>query len=182
MLNLDFEAEKQLGPELIGNEKLVWAGRPKKGIVFRAIDIFIIPFSAIWLGGFIWMTTSSNDFNSMPFRLFQIPFYAAGLFMLFGRFIWDSMMRANTVYGLTENRVIIKSGIFSTKTQSYYIKSIPQINIREKSEGRGTIELNKGGFLSGVGMRGNWEPPIPQLELIENARDVYNTILKLQHS
>ena len=44
---MDINATTELQQHLDNNEKLVWTGRPKTGIVFRTADIFLIPFSLL---------------------------------------------------------------------------------------------------------------------------------------
>lgn len=85
------------------NEKLLWTGRPKTGIVFRTADIFLIPFSLLWCGfAIFWVTMASQA--SIFFAMFGIPFVVIGLMLVFGRFIIDAKLRAHTYYGLTNNR------------------------------------------------------------------------------
>lgn len=42
---MDFNLTSELQDYLDKNEKLLWTGQPRKGIVFSAADIFMIPFS-----------------------------------------------------------------------------------------------------------------------------------------
>ena len=44
-------SEEVIGNHLGQDEKLLWSGKPRSGIVFRTCDIFMIPFSLMW-GGF----------------------------------------------------------------------------------------------------------------------------------
>jgi hypothetical protein len=46
---IDIDIRKELQYELIDDEKLIWTGRPGLGIIFRKIDIFLIPFSVFGL-------------------------------------------------------------------------------------------------------------------------------------
>ncbi len=48
---MDFQTESLLRGELDSNERLLWSGRPKQGIIFCGSDVFMIPFSLLW-GGF----------------------------------------------------------------------------------------------------------------------------------
>lgn len=38
-------------PELLSGESILWAGQPKRRVVFHKEDVFLIPFSLLW-GGF----------------------------------------------------------------------------------------------------------------------------------
>lgn len=116
--------------------------------------------------------------------MFGIPFVIIGLIFVFGRFIIESKQRANTIYGLTQNRIIIRSGIFSQNIQSINIKTLSDIELSEKNDGSGTISIGpKNPFMVwGSGM--NWWPGMkstPQLILIDRARVVYNQIVEIQN-
>ena len=50
-MTTDIDAEDELRSELDNTERLLWAGRPKQGVVFYGIDVFLIPFSILWFGG-----------------------------------------------------------------------------------------------------------------------------------
>lgn len=164
------------------DERLVWTGRPKTGLILRWTDLFLIPFSIIWCGGAIfWVIMASKA--SIGFAIFGIPFVLLGLMLVFGRFLVDIKQRENTIYGITEDRIIIRSGIFSKKTNSINLKMLTNLEFTEKSDGSGTIFLGpknpKDQFSMVSGM--NWWPgskSIPALEYIENVREVYSVISK----
>jgi hypothetical protein len=106
--NLSNEFQEHLG----ANEKLIWTGQPKKGIIFRTADLFLFPFSLLWCGfAIFWVTSVLNSGAPFFFAMFGIPFIIMGLIFVFGRFIIDAKQRAKTFYGLTEDRIIIKSGL-----------------------------------------------------------------------
>ena len=109
--------QSQLETHIEHDESLLWLGKPKTGIVFRTSDIFLVPFSLIWCGFVVFWCASVADISPLM-SLFGVPFVLVGLFMVFGRFILDARQRANTVYGITEHRIIIKSGIFSKSIKS----------------------------------------------------------------
>ena len=173
----------KLREHLDGNETLLWAGKPKSGITFRTADFFLIPFSILFCGfAIFWVKIASQ--GSAIFALFGIPFVIVGLIFVFGRFIIDSKQREHTIYGLTENRILIKSGVFSKKIKSLNIKTLSHIELNEKANGRGTISIGPTNpyLIWGNGM--SWWPGMktnPQLEMIQNARKVYNQIVEIQN-
>lgn len=173
--------QSELRPHLENDESLLWTGKPKTGIVFRTADIFLVPFSIFWCGfAVFWVVMASQ---AGIFALFGVPFVVVGLFFVFGRFIIDAKQRKNTTYGLTEDRIIIKSGITSQKIKSLNIRTLSDIEYSEKSDGSGTISFGPKNPMMIWGNGMNWWPGMktnPQLELIPNVRKVYGQIIELQ--
>lgn len=176
--------DSELRTYLQGNERLQWSGRPKTGIVFRKEDAYIIPFSLVWCGFAIFMLVSNlQTSDSLMFSLFGVPFVLIGLMMVFGRFVVDARSRANTIYGLTNDRIIIKSGIFSKQIKSMNINSLMALEYTEKPDGSGTINLGPKNPYTNMGNSMSWMPNVetqPQLEFIPNVRQVYNQIVELR--
>ena len=184
---MNFDAQQIIQRELDSGERLIWAGCPKAGIVFRGSDVFTIPFSILW-GGFaiFWeiMALSIPKDDAGPvayvFPLFGIPFVIVGLYMIFGRFIYDSKKRSKTFYGLTDQRAIIVSGFFGKRVKSLNLKTLSDLNLTEKNDQSGTItfghENQMGNFFSGNSFPGMGSSNIPKFELIDNAKDVYNKL------
>jgi hypothetical protein len=189
---IDIDIQQELQYELLDDEKLVWTGRPGTGIIFRKIDIFLIPFSIFWFGAILFgmfgvsNSTSQNSNPHWQIFLFFIPFLFAGCYITFGRFLTDKRRRANTIYGITDNRIIIKSGIFSKKINSFNIRTLSNLSIDEKSDGSGSIIFGQNdfifGMMSGMIWQGMGTRFTPRFELIENVRNVYGMILKLQRA
>lgn len=182
---MDYNLTAELQEHLDTNEKLIWTGQPKKGIVFRSVDIFLIPFSLLWCGFAIFWEFSVIS-NGGPFflKLWGIPFVLIGLIFVFGRFIIDAKQRENTVYGLTDERIIIKSGVFKKTIKSLNIRTLSDIEYDEKNDGSGTINIGpKNPMMSMWGNGMNWWPGIkatPSLDLIPEVRTVYNKIIEIQ--
>lgn len=181
---MDYKTSNELKDNLDNNENLIWTGQPKKGIIFRSSDIFLIPFSLLWCGfAIFWFTTVLTSGAPFFFVLFGIPFVIVGLNFVFGRFIIDAKQRASTIYGLTEHRIIIKSGIFTKSIKSLNIKTISDIEYEEKSDGSGTINIGPQNPMVNWGNGINWgSGKTPSLDFIQDVRKVYNKIIEIQKS
>lgn len=189
---MNFDARQIIQRELDSGERLLWAGVPRQGIVFRGSDLFMIPFSLLW-GGFaiFWeivaLSLPKEDAGVVAyvFPLFGLPFVIVGLYMIFGRFFYDSNKRAKIFYGLTDKRVIIVSGLFSKRVRSLNLSTLSDVSLTEKSDFSGTITFgqesqaaNIFGGSSFPGMGGN---NVPKFEFIENAKEVYNQLRAQQN-
>lgn len=180
---LDYDIENELRPHLISGEKLTWTGRPKAGIIFRASDAFLIPFSLLWCGfAIFWESTVVFTNAPLLFKIWGIPFVAAGLYITVGRFFIDAKKRAGTVYGITEDRIIIKSGIIRKDFVSFNVKAISDISFSQKTDGSGTITL--GSQTYNYTRMQSWEnskrKQPPKLEFIDDVKAVYEKIIAIQ--
>jgi Bacterial PH domain len=180
---IEFDIENDLRQDLNSNERLLWAGKPRRGILLRGSDIFLIPFSLLW-GGFavFWETSALTTNAPLLFKLWGIPFVLIGLYITVGRFFIDAQRRANTKYGITEDRIIIKSGIFRPELKSLNIKTLSDITLTQKKDNSGTITLGPADARYSM-MQGMYWPGLkqaPKLEFIENAKEVYDKIVQLQ--
>jgi hypothetical protein len=137
----------------------------------------------IWCGfAIFWLWGASHSGAPAFFSLFGVPFVAVGLYFVFGRFWTDAKNRANTIYGITDNRIIIRSGIFSRSVKSLNIKTLSDITINERSDGSGIITLGPSYPYHSIFQGTNWPgvKQAPALDMIPNVREVYNIILRVQ--
>jgi hypothetical protein len=116
------------------------------------------------------------------FKLWGIPFVLVGFYMIIGRFFMDAKKRANTVYGITQDRILIKSGIFTRDIQSLNIKKLPEINLSQKSDNSGTITFGPTYSMTFMMQRkdSNAANQVPCLEFIDDVKEVYDKIIVLQ--
>lgn len=176
------DIRSELSRHLERDEQIHWTGQPRQGIILRTMDIFMIPFSLVWLGfAIFWMLMAAR--SSTLFALFGIPFVVVGAFFTVGRFILDAKYRKNTIYGITDDRIIIKTGLNKGMVRTLDLHSLTNIEFTEDADGSGTIDLGpKNPF--GQGISGlNWMPGAKthsQLELIPNVRSVFNLIMELR--
>lgn len=189
MIMMNNNAHTIIRAELDNDEKLLWAGIPKQGLKLHKSDIFMIPFSLAW-GGFalFWeaMALSIPSDKAGPvsliFPLFGLPFVLIGLYIMVGRFFYDAKKRSKTFYGLTNQRIIILSNLFGKTLESFNLKNLVEISITEASDGSGTITLGKANPINNKFLtRANTTTANPELEMIENAKQIYTLIRQQQN-
>ncbi len=179
--DLGFELKQHLNSD----EKLLWISVPKEGIMIKSADAFMIPFSLLW-GGFaiFWEYKVINSGAPFFFMLWGIPFILISIYLIFGRFFYDSVSRKNTIYGITQNRIIIKSGIFKKSIKSINLITLVDVTLNEKSDGSGTIvfgsEFGIYGMFRGTGWPVSGSKMLPAFEMIPEVRKVYKIITDLQ--
>jgi hypothetical protein len=188
--------ESRLTSELEPGERLLWSGRPKQGLVLRAMDALLIPFSLLW-GGFAifwkamvvresWRPQAAHHSAPIFFVPWGVPFVLMGLYLMFGRFITDARMRARTIYGITDRRVLILSGLFSTTVRGFDLRSLSDVSLSEHRGGTGTITFSSAASWTpwakfatpnwpGMGGYGR-----PCFDPIHQPRRVYETIREAQ--
>lgn len=169
---------------LSSGEHLLWSGQPRAGVVFRSADALMIPFSLMW-GGFaiFWEATAITSESPFFFKLWGIPFVLVGLYMIAGRFFWDSFVRGKTFYGLSDQRVIIVSSAMGTKVTSLPLRGLPQITLSEKGDGSGTIQFGQSPSMQSAWFAGTAWPGVqqpPSFDVLENAKNVYEQIRQAQ--
>jgi hypothetical protein len=179
------EQKQQLQSQLAPNEQLLWIGQPRGGIVLRASDAVMIPFSLMW-GGFaiFWEASVLTADAPFLFKLWGIPFVVFGLYLIFGRFVVEAKQRSKTYYGVTNERVIVVSGLFSRNVKSLDLRTLNEISLDEKSDGSGTITFGSPPptyqWLGSTRLPGWAQQSVPAFEMIQNAKSVYETIRSAQ--
>ena len=178
---MNFELEQAARSYLANGEKILWSGQPRGGIRLRASDAFAIPFSLLWCGfAVFWEYTVITSGATSFMVIWGIPFVGMGLYITVGRFFVDAWLRESTQYFITDDRVLIVQGIWSRDVKSLPLRSMSSIELSERSDGSGTITLGPspsgfGGFtVSGWPGSRRFQPPA--LELVENARQVHETL------
>ena len=169
--------------ELDSREQLLWAGQPRKGLTLRASDAMMIPFSLLW-GGFaiFWEYSVIHSSAEWFGIIWGIPFVSVGLYMIFGRFFFDSWKRDKTFYGVTDQRIIIVSNLFGRKLKSLNIRTLQDITLEQKSDESGTITFNspeKQWWNNNAWFR-QGQPELPSFEMIQEAKKVYEIIREAQ--
>lgn len=178
---LDGGVPSLVSDRLEPGEHLLWWDRPPAGLIFRPADWFLVPFSVLWACFAFFWEAKVLDSNAPPlFGLVGVPFVLVGIYILVGRFVHDAWRRGRTAYGLTDQRVMIVTGSWETK--SVYLEGLGEVNLRERGDGTGSIIF---GHEQSPFMRGNlgaWSgrPSVPTFERVKDVRRVLSAIREAQ--
>ena len=166
-------------------EQVLWSGRPPGGLLLRGADVFLVPFSLVWAAGVLNFSCGISRVNNAPmmFSLVGAFFTAVAAYMTFGRFWIDTMRRDGTRYAVTNQRVIIRSGILRPGFTSLSLRNLGVVSLREGTDGTGSITFGASGapfssMYEGTAWPGVRQPT--QFERIPGARRVHDIILEAQ--
>jgi hypothetical protein len=168
--------------ELDRGEHQLWTGVPRQGFVLQPADAFLIPFSLMWAGfAVFWEVSVLSTPAPGFFAIWGIPFVAMGAYFTIGRFFADSWRRSRTTYGLTSQRVIIRSG---SSLKSLSLRTLSDVTLTERPDGTGTITFGSSPFPMAMFAGASWPglPRVPSFEQIPHAREVYTQIRDAQQA
>jgi hypothetical protein len=178
---LPSESSSQIISPLLGREeRLLWSAQPRQGLILRSNDALLIPFSLLWGGfAFFWEYSVVDSNAPILFRLWGVPFVVAGLYLIVGRFFVDARLRSKTFYGLTTERIIIVSGLFSRTIKSVQLRTLSDVSLAESAgDDVGTITFGPQApwWTAGGGWPGAQRQTSPAFDSIPGARVVYEKI------
>lgn len=173
--------EQSIRQELGPSEQLLWCGQPRRGLVLRPADAFLVPFSILWGGiAIVFEVAAIASRVDLFFALWGVPFVLVGLHMMVGRFWVDARQRAATVYAITSERIMIISGLLSRSVRSLSIETLSDVTLTERASGAGQITFGSAPFfhswLVGTAWPGLNGQAIPTFDLPGQAREVYDII------
>ena len=176
-----------IGRELSASERVLWSGQPKQGLSLRGADALMIPFSLLWGGfAFYWEWSVINSNAPLFFTLWGIPFVAAGIYLIVGRFFADAWQRTRTHYAVTNERVLIVDGSASSTVTSLSLRTLADMTLSEASDGEGSIYFGASNMPAAIRSFSGW-PGMksrvgPQFDRIPGARGVRDIIQRAQRA
>ena len=183
MSTFEHTIANQFNSFLQDGEALVWTGKPKQGFLFQTMDVIFLPFMFFWMlitFTFIGVALFTNE---PIIGLIVMPHLLIGIGLVYARFFLDKKRRKNTFYAISNKRILIRTKTFSENTQSIYFQGLTNIQLKEKKDGSGNIELDKP---SGLALLCSLYPiklftgnqQLSQIEGVENVRETYDLIVK----
>ena len=131
-------------------------------------------------------TARGGGLTAIVFPLFGVPFVLVGLYLVFGRFIVDARIRERTVYGITNERIIIVNGLFGRRTKSLNLRTLSDVSLTERSDGSGTITFGPtypfGQWFASGSWPGAGPYAPPAFDMIDRAKEIYDLIRPTQRS
>ena len=164
----------------LSGERVVWAGRPARGLLLSQSDIIFIPFSLLWGG--ISLSSAVTSISNRGIGLDTLPmaaFVVIGLYMIVGRFVVDAWAREGTRYLITDRRVLMARPAPFSKFTAVSFNPLPEVTFHGRANGRGTIRFGSVHSTWANRSGGSWSPAFdstPQLLAIEDASSVFDLI------
>jgi hypothetical protein len=182
-------------PDLLRDERVVWAGQPAAGFRFSSADIFLVPLSLLWGGFAIFWEAGVLGFwggkGPAPwfFLLWGVPFVLVGQYMIWGRFVYKAYRNRRTIYAITDRRVLILTTTRARRLQSLFLNQLPTINKSVRRDGSGSLEFGSsptwgfGAYTSSAldfDFSGGRSGAVPAFYDISDVDSVYQLVMRLK--
>lgn len=173
----DFEYSQRI-PALAAGEAILWRGKPKRSAFIASKSLTMLPIAIVWLcfdSTFI-VAALNNDglWFLIPFMLLHL----APVWIWLGSTLTAGKRWRNTMYYVTNRRIIIQGGFFAINENSIFYKDLQNAQLRigllDHLFHTGSIVFDN--FMI---LHGNKQQKGPYFENLENAQDVYQRIQKI---
>jgi hypothetical protein len=183
-----FRVRMELEREMAHGEKLLWSGRPVQGFRVQRGDAFAIPFSFLFAAfAVFWLGAAYRSGAPWLFIIFGVVAVLVGLYLIFGRFIYDTYQRRHICYGVSDERVLIVRTARDRQVTSLNLQSLGEVTFTENARGGGSLQFGRDMFQAFYGSRaiftgwpGAGRDMAPRFDLSEDARRVYDLVRKAQ--
>jgi Bacterial PH domain len=183
------EAQQRAQSELQSGESLYWTGTAdpvRASVAALPAALFGIPFAGFAL---FWITQAYHATSAMSksahnsfvsgfrvFPLFGLPFLFVGLGIILAP-LWAFLKGGNTVYAVTNQRIMIISGGTTRSVKSITPADILSIDHRERPDGSGDIVIQTTGL---VRSNNNLATPVKvALFGVQNVKQVAQQVMTL---
>lgn len=123
-------------------ERILWQGKPDKRAYVLRGSLVLIPFSILWLVLVIsWISIMAINNTSWLSQIRAIIVLLIGFYLAFGR-MWVAAKDAdNSLYTVTDRRIIIRTGSFHPYTTEIPLTDIRSVRLIRFASGIGSIRI-----------------------------------------
>lgn len=139
---MGYEATQRLQPQMAPTERLLWAGRPPRGVKLGKGEWPLLLIGAVLLGngGFnAWLEWEAGE-GLESFLHLVIPVIFVVL-VLGRRILGDAYTRAHTFYGVSDQRVLILREKPSYRLTGFNLADLPDVALERTGMDGGEIRL-----------------------------------------
>ncbi len=140
-----YSATEVFGSDLLRDERILWSGQPDPSILLSKADIFIIPLSVLWAGfafvvsGVLVALVIRGETVALVGGIIAWPMGLMGLYILFGRFLYNRWVRRRTHYAVTDLRVLALTNALARDLATAYLTDIPAVSKSVRADGTGSL-------------------------------------------
>ena len=164
-----------LQQELDASERVLWNGRALPDLRLESGSLRHSAFGFVFFGVAVASLLAAGKESTVFPVLWTLPFVLVGIYHFVGHFFWSALCRRYTEYAVTNQRVVVRSGILSKTTQSIEYRKIRTLTLTEKSDGSGTIQFGESNAVdAGEAITSS----ATRMEAVPDARSVYGIIRK----
>lgn len=126
-------------------ERILWQGKPDKRAYVLRGSLVLIPFSILWLVLVIsWISIMAFHNASWLSQARAVIVLLIGLYLAFGR-MWVAAKDAdNSLYTVTDKRIVIRTGPFHPYTTEIPLADVRSVRLVYFKSGIGTIRIETG--------------------------------------
>ncbi len=183
----DAEAWDALQRVIDPTERLMWAGKPARGLWRKVPLTFTIRplfglIMTIYGCYFAYLEIARGESIS-PAILLSTFMIAYGLFMIVSNIWLELSYRTKIFYGVTDRRVIYMTSLIGKQIAAKDIRALPNLSYKQDRKGIGGVYSRREPYTKAkfkFSWLGNWFSQTPILDDIKNPKEVYALITEAQ--
>jgi len=155
----DYGTQSTRPPVLDPYENLIWMAKPKKNAFILNKVLGMMPLALLWLAfdSFFIAQMAEVGGSMMLFTGIFMLLHLMPVWIWLGNVITANRRWKNTVYYVTDKRILIQTGFVDQELQTVYYKDVRNVNLKiglvDKLLGVGDIHFDLGDYYSNQKVR-----------------------------